>query len=67
MTSIRCGGFQPKIPKEEDVEASNAEGARRKEEPQLVEIEHAGENSVAVNATALKPLVGYQLEFDQLI
>jgi len=47
LTSIRCGGFKPKILKEEDTEKSN-------EEPELVELnEDVGENHVALNATAL--------------
>merc|ERR1719341_1990522 len=45
LTSIRCGGFEPKMPREE------FEG--RKEEPELVETEHLGEIPVAVNKTAL--------------
>ena len=53
MTSIRCGDFQPKMLKEENEGNKEAEGARRKEEPELVEDENVGENPVAVNATAL--------------
>ena len=54
MTSIRCGGFQPKMLKEENEGNKEEEGAERKEEPELVEnVEDVGENPVAVNATAL--------------
>ena len=45
MTSIRCGGFEPKMPKEEE------EGGN--EEPELVDTEGLGEVPVAVNKTAL--------------
>jgi len=49
LTSIRCGGFQPKKEAKEEKE----EGGSSREEPELVENEDVGEIPVAINATAL--------------
>ena len=52
MTSIRCGGFQPKLQEEEKEEAESSE--EEKEEPELVgDNEDLGEIPVAINKTAL--------------
>jgi len=56
LTSIRCGGFQPKMLKEENEGNKDEQEARMREEPELVENEDLGEKPVLVNATAVKPL-----------
>ena len=51
MTSIRCGGFQPKLQEEEKEEAGISK--EKEEEPELVGDENLGEIPVAINTTAL--------------